>query len=1019
MVVFFSKIVLSGRKVLFSVFVFLPLLMTNPSSTSVVVEGKSSATVEQGDNQRFYQGAGKIRGRSTMRSHDDHANPKSTDAAAASSENPDVILFCADIVHSFGASIAAFIALLTFVTKWKKTVTCFSSKNNCHTVIKINTPVSLETDWGLWGVHSGAGLSELSLAEKEKLPAKRFRDVFDLQKIERELDVKIAEFDQEVVQIKHVRGSTASSSFSGHPRQQGGATVAKEIAIPCSNKLEAEVTVQVDKTKFIWAEDGQRKGVADFLLNPFWNTLPKLLQPTCRPDDLLHRQRPEELAPELLKFLSNAATMYWAWKRERDVKTATLLRLAVDRQEGEISRKSSSSAAAGGGASISTPASVVAQQQEETEFDLALEQLRAMEQMQSPDGHGGGTSTSSVDNVINAGSSSSARPSSLPPTPMSVQSLRIQLAESISKLKDEKQAWIESTRVQHTFSSGVLRLYFQDYYSFTHSTLAANMLLHLSPAIFTEEAFQVGRALAFRPQTWPLEEELVDVASRYFNSTVYFRNLQRKHARDWKPIFSPSSEDGNEHSTTENADLGAGADSDNPALETPAAAAEAGTSAERDEESAHAHDGAATRITSTTPSDKVVKIRGSEADLARLQEKSRLSGRERRSVENSMISSTSSRGGGGGSAGGSSSSSTTASRKTVPHVSAPVGYNVNGGAGQNFLPKATRKLIAPDEDDSSNEGGVLPGGAAGTKSSSSSCAYVLLRRRLFLPQDPLVTKVPNFVGRTRRGSRQLTHAEMATMIADLEVEPLSTNGNAPAGNAQAPASAAAVITAAPDVVSSAAPTATYKSTTDPYVSMTSCARQGRATNFYANQECVQYVSLRNFVRKIATIVTAETNNEVNCAALNLNLYRKSAFSDLNVYTEDELLHWEKWMSDQISPALFKFYILRKPYHLGPRYDASINLALFHLASEARVFISEVGTFWGDALLLSRLANAAAPARPTDESRAKEKIGIVLEANGTDVRVVLSTRLIGEQNTTCGLVRGRCTMVDRIWNGFYH
>jgi len=152
-----------------------------------------------------------------------------------------------------------------------------------------------------------------------------------------------------------------------------------------------------------------------------------------------------------------------------------------------------------------------------------------------------------------------------------------------------------------------------------------------------------------------------------------------------------------------------------------------------------------------------------------------------------------------------------------------------------------------------------------------------------------------------------------------------------------------------------------------FVSMTSCLRHGRPTNPYANQACAQYVPLRVWITEVTHIVK---QSGLRCAVLNLNLFRKSAFSDLRQYTEAEIRYLEHFLTiagiegtavgrisqNQLFPSsstFINFHIFRKPYSFGKVYESTINFALMYLASLSPLLITERGTYWTDALISKR------------------------------------------------------------------
>ena len=152
-----------------------------------------------------------------------------TSSSSGGGDGFDVV-FCTDIVHSFGASTAALVALFTFVQKWRATVGCLPDRN-CYTYVKINAPASAELDWGLWGMQNGETLqrSAGSLADLKKFKAKRFRDLFDLENIaaglggfsnDGEPGLRVFEFDEALV----LRGGRK---------------------VQCGWKMEADAIVQV------------------------------------------------------------------------------------------------------------------------------------------------------------------------------------------------------------------------------------------------------------------------------------------------------------------------------------------------------------------------------------------------------------------------------------------------------------------------------------------------------------------------------------------------------------------------------------------------------------------------------------------------------------------------------------------------------------------------------------------------------------------------------------------------------
>ncbi|CAD7930527.1 unnamed protein product [Amoebophrya sp. A25] len=674
--------------------------------------------------------------------------------------------------------------------------------------------------------------------------------------------------------------------------------------------------MKVDNIQFVWAEDYWKRtkpGSSNFsqvkmkhtteqekqehgssFNEALWRMLP--LVRTARPDDLLHRQKPEELEPEMNKFLSNAAMLFFSWARERE------------KQAGSVN---------------------------EVREEKAVE----ARQKTRPHAHAEKVLTRHLKNAQGK-----------------AISLRKQLGEPITLSDQDTEA--ERRRAALTFKSGVLRIYLQDYYSFTSSTFAANMLLHLAPAVWTDEAFAVGSALRFRPQFLPSVEEMADEKGRWYNRTAVVGRSKKQVEAMKKNASSEGEsqvavEEGEQPSSTET--ISSPSTSNNEAALQP-----------------------------------LVRVLGSERDLTSLRHKDQ----------------------------------------------SPSNF-------RNILPPKTVEM-------------------------GEKCAYVMLRRRIFLPGDELPMRIPKFRGRHRHGFRTFTSEEIeqvhkageeADSIFSLSAD-LRKNLNAIAQGALAEKPTATTARESTvtqhqgaGVTSSSTKDDTPKTEGGPaddinfiaksaYVSMTSCSRIGRGTNPYANQECVQFVPLLHFVRTVAEVVAAllkgnkDQKQQRPCAALNLNLYRKSAFSDLKSYSETELVTLENWMTQAANEQVGNFFphddpvtfhIFRKPYRdLGPRFEATINLALFHLATKSPLFISEVGTFWGDAVLLERMTGcrygqrALSPISSPAATEANCRPGAVLEANGT--RIARPVWHFSQENLlpeSCGLVRGRCTPKGRIWNGFYH
>ena len=559
-----------------------------------------------------------------------------------------------------------------------------------------------------------------------------------------------------------------------------------------------------------------------------------------------------------------------------------------------------------------------------------------------------------------------------------------------------------------TFQNGVLRIYLQDYYSFDSSTLNANMLLHLSPAAWPSEALKVASLLKYKEQFFPTRAQMADHSGRFFNRTEA-RLLGQRQIKD-----------------------ATGVDARGSVL-----------------------------VASYVPS----VLRRTEGD----------------SPPPSVLP---------------SSAGKVRAHVLVREDGSFVG-NGRGGVQLNV------QLASQLKDDPVP---ILPLEVSnlvrGAPSGGKNCAYVFLRRRLALDmgrdlfageeQGGLKRKVPKFIKKRREGYRDLTDAEilkLETGLREAEIE-------------------ARRLTAKDRSAPSAEKTSTkmFRDLHRSFVSMTSCLHQRRPTNPYANQECTQYVPLSRYARAVAQLVRKAG---LTCAALNLNLFRSSAFSDKRPYTEEELLALEAFLTENsvaaadehdsgrstsvaaadehdsgrsnsvaaadehdsgrstvvsdvstggasssssagssadhiVDHTTVQFHVLRKPYGLGPRYEASINLALMQLASTAPLLISEVGTFWADALILNRLSScgynglAQLPKKSDlrqeffwEELRLRQEYDkcrpvALLEANGTSLMQpswFCGLAVKGDYQSwgrcSCALARGRCNPEERIWKGYYH